>query len=66
MTNDPFGYNLRTNQKAKGSAKPSFISHLLDEYERTNKIDQDHEEDIKAVGGVLYGGVSAFHSQIRD
>jgi hypothetical protein len=57
---------LRTNQKANGSAKPSFISHLLDEYERTNKIDQDHEEDIKAVGGVLYGGVSAFHSQIRD
>ena len=38
-----------------GTAKPSFISYLLDEYERKSKVDEEHEQDIKAVGGVLYG-----------
>ena len=38
-----------------GIAAPSFISYLLDEYEQTSSTDADHEEDIKAVGGVVYG-----------
>ena len=41
----------------EGTARPSFINSLLEEYEKTGKIDLDHEEEIKAVGSVLYGGM---------
>ena len=42
--------------QARGTARPSFTSKLLDDYEREGVLDPTREENIKAVAGVLYGG----------
>lgn len=63
MLQSALNNSLLTNSRpqASGIALPSFISFLLDEYEQTGSNDLDHEDDIKAVGGVVYGGSYKLH-----
>ena len=39
-----------------GIAKDSFISTLLEDYESEGKKNEEHEEDITALGGVIFLG----------
>ena len=45
-------------QQRAGTAKPSLIGELLDDYELSGVVDPDHENDIKLVGAVMYGGTA--------
>lgn len=40
-----------------GTAAPSFVASLLEEYISGTVITADHEEDIKGAAGVIYAGV---------
>ncbi|KAI5122645.1 hypothetical protein M0805_007908 [Coniferiporia weirii] len=52
-------------KRASGTARPSVISNLLDEYEDMNVIDHEHEEDIKIFGTTIYNaGVDTTKSTI--
>ena len=42
--------------KVRGTALPSVVSYFLDEHEERGKLQEDHEGDIKAVGGVIFQG----------
>ena len=44
-------------QKA-GTAKPSLLGKLLDEYDAGGTVDAEHEYDLKMVGVIMYGGGS--------
>ena len=44
--------------KRAGTAKPSLISKLLDEYDVLGAVDLEHEYDLKLVGAVMYAGKS--------
>ena len=46
---------LNSGQRA-GTARPSLVGKLLDDYEMTDTIDLDHENDIKLVGAIMYAG----------
>ena len=39
-----------------GTAKDSFISTLLEDYESEGEKNEEHEEDITALGGVIFLG----------
>lgn len=43
--------------QAAGTATPSFVSSLLDEYEKENYTDPEIVEDIKNVAGNIYSGM---------
>ena len=50
---------LNSGQRA-GTARPSLVGGLLDDYEMTDTIDHDHENDIKLVGSIMYAGKKPF------
>ena len=39
-----------------GTARPSFMKGLQDEYDLMGAKDPEHEEDMKALGGMVHGG----------
>ena len=39
-----------------GSSPMCVLSKLLDEYEETNQVDPEHEEDLMNIGAVTYNG----------
>lgn len=39
-----------------GAAKPSFIKDLIDDYEAMGIEDIEHEEDMIALGGMVFAG----------
>ncbi|THH08835.1 hypothetical protein EW145_g2441 [Phellinidium pouzarii] len=41
-------------EKASGTARPSIVANLLDEYEEMNVVDHEHEEDIMVFGMTIY------------
>ncbi|KAH8116043.1 cytochrome P450 [Phellopilus nigrolimitatus] len=47
-------YNELKLKRAEGKEVPCLISYLLDDYEEAGAVDSEHEEDIKAVGAVIY------------
>lgn len=42
--------------QALGVARSSWLSSLLDEYERINAVDPEHEDDLKSLCTGIYGG----------
>lgn len=46
--------------QAEGTARPSWTSSLLDEYEKDEVVSLEDEEDIKGIGGVIYLGEIPF------
>ena len=44
--------------KRAGTARPSLIGKLLDEYEASGTADIEHEYDLKVIGAVMYAGKS--------
>ena len=50
--------------KAAGTAKPSLIGKLLDDYDVMGAVDLEHEYDLKLVGAAVYSGTSFFSSEI--
>ena len=43
-----------------GVARKSFLSELLDDYETKGTYDKEHEEDIAAMGGIIFIGKLLF------
>ncbi|KAH8114914.1 cytochrome P450 [Phellopilus nigrolimitatus] len=56
VTNKPFN-EVRTKKDA-GTALPSISLSLLDEYEGTNVVDLEHEEDMKIFSTTIYNAGS--------
>ena len=52
MPYESFIYILQSS----GTAKPSLVGKLLDEYDAEGAADPEHEHDLKVVGAVMYGG----------
>ena len=45
-----------TESQRAGTAKPSLIGRLLDDYDATGIVDVEHEYDLKMVGAAMYVG----------
>ncbi|PCH40605.1 cytochrome P450, partial [Wolfiporia cocos MD-104 SS10] len=54
--------NVKTSM-ANGTAKPSFVLSLLKDAITTDKMTKDHEDDIKGLAAVLYGGKALHKAQ---
>lgn len=54
-----------TERKKAGTAKPSLLGSLLDDYDCTGMRDAEHEYDLKVVGTVMLGGSSPSSESIR-
>ena len=52
---DIFKLVMRYSQ-SMGTAKPSFVRGLQDEYEAMGVKDAEHEEDMIALGGMVFTG----------
>lgn len=51
-----FDYVLTGETQSLGTAKPCFVSSLLDELEGTDGINKEDEEDVKGLGLGVYSG----------
>ena len=49
-------YNVSQARKKAGTAKPSLIGNLMDEYEASGTLDPEHEYELKLIGAVMYAG----------
>ena len=49
-------WSYETLFKRAGTANLSLVGKLLDDYEATDVIDLDHEDDIKQVASAMYAG----------
>ena len=52
-------------EKRAGSAKPSFIGKLLDDFDASGSMDSEHEYDLKMVGAGMYTGENYGHNYER-
>ena len=51
--------------QVRGTALPSVVSYFLDKHEERGALQEDYEDDIKAVGGVIFQGKHYSFSGLR-
>ncbi|KAH8114938.1 cytochrome P450 [Phellopilus nigrolimitatus] len=52
-------FNKVKEERLSGTAQTSLVNSLLEDYENSKVIDEDHEVNIKYIGGVVYAGTVA-------
>ncbi|KAH8116443.1 cytochrome P450 [Phellopilus nigrolimitatus] len=48
-------FNKVKEERASGTVQISLVNNLLEDYENSKVIDEDHELDIKNIGAAMYG-----------